>query len=366
MKKEVITRQQTVSIVILFITGSSLILGISHNARQDSWIGFLIAFAAMLPTIYIYSRLMGRYPGKDVFEICIEVFGPVVGRIVIALLAWYAIHLGALVLRNFSEFIQVTTFDMMPQTISLVSLVFLVIWATRQGVEVLGRCSIVMAPVMIIMVVITVLFLIKDMNVENLLPVGENLAAVPEDALIDFTFPLAEIVLLLGILNSNQGDGKIGRPLLGGLAIGAAIISIGGFLRNTLVLGFPLENDINFTSFSTVGIAIVGGFLSRIEGIVTANLLMAGFVKVCVCLLAASKGLARLINVEDYRPFAAPLGLVMVALASILYQYSIEMFAFVDVYKYYALPFQLFIPVALAIGAEIKVLIKERKQKKAA
>ena len=363
MQKDTVSNRQAISMLALFIIGSSLILGISKNANQDAWIGFLIGFAAFLPIAYVYSRLMARYPGKDVFEICIEVFGPVLGRAAIVLLVWYAIHLGSLVMRNFSGFIQVTTFDQMPQTVSLLSLAFLVIWAARKGVEVLGRSASVMLPILLIIVLATVLLLIKDMHVEYLMPVGENLSAVPKDALSSFTYPFAETVLFLGLLTNIQGGKTIGKPIMIGATIGMAVILFGGFFRNAMVLGFPLEKEINFASFNAVSIVIAGGFLSRIEGLVTANLLMAGFVKISVCLIAASKGVARLINTDDHKPFAAPLGLIMVALASIVYQNTLQMFAFIDVYKYYALPFQVFIPVALAVSAEIKLMIKARREK---
>lgn len=366
MGQEKITGRQAIAMVALFVTGSSLILGISKNADQDSWMGFLVGFLAFLPMLYLYSRLMGHFPGKGFFDICIEVFGPVIGRIAIGLMAWYALHLGALVMRDFSEFIKVTTFDQMPQLISLICLAWLVIWATRGGVEVLGRSSSVMLPVLIVIVAGTVVFLMKEMHVENLLPVGENLDGVPKDALTDFAYPLAETVLFLAILGALKDNQKPGKPMLAGVAIGGAIVLFGGFIRNVLVMGFPLVSDINFTSFNVVSIAIVGGFLARIEALVTANLLMAGFVKISVCLLAASKGFARILNTADHRPFAAPLGLLMVALASIAYDYTMDMFAFLDVYKYYALVFQVFIPVALAIVAEVRMFVMERKMKKKA
>lgn len=364
MKKESINQRQAVSMIGLFVVGSSLVFGLSRNSKQDSWMAILIALAAIMPIIYIYARLLARFPGKGLFDICIEVFGKVIGKIFIALLVWYAFHLGSLVMRNFSEFIQVTAFNQMPQTISLLAIAILAIWVGRRGVEVLGRwCSIVL-PVLIIIVSITVLLLIKDMHLSNLLPVGENLATIPKDSFTDFSFPFAETVLFLCVLNTLKSDSKPGKAWVYGVLIGGAVLLFGSFFRNALVLGFPLLGDATFPSQVTVSVIIAGNFISRIENVVGANLLMAGFVKISICLIAAAKGTARLFEADDYRPYVAPLGLAMVALASIVYTNIMQMFAFLGVYKFYAFPFQVIIPLLLCITAEIKFIIKGRKEKK--
>jgi spore germination protein KB len=78
--------------------------------------------------------------------------------------------------------------------------------------------------------------------------------------------------------------------------------------------------------------------------------------------LFASKGTARLLNDDDYRPYVAPLGLLKVALASIVYKNYFQMVDFISVYTVYALPFELIIPLALCIVAEIKFIVKNKKK----
>ena len=350
--------------VALFVIGSSLVLGTSDSSQQDAWISILIALAAMLPIIYIYARLLSRYPGMHVFDVCIAVFGKIIGRVVIVLLVWYAMLLGALVLRNFSEFIHITAFNQMPQTVSLLVFAVLIIWATRSGVETLGRYSSVALPVLIVVVGLTVLLLIKDMKLTNLQPVGEYLSQVPQDAFNNFSFPLAETVMFLAVFNTLKTGDKPGKAWLYGVLVGGATLLFGMFFRNVLVLGFPAVRDLTFPSYGATSVIIAGGFLSRIEAVVGANILMAGLVKVSVCLLAASKGIATLVGEPDYRPYVAPLGFLMVALASIAYKNTMEMFAFLPVYAYYAFPFQVALPVLLAIGAEVRMALQRRTAKK--
>jgi spore germination protein KB len=362
MKKDTITLRHAVSMITLFIVGSSLVIGLSRESKQDAWISILIAIAAVMPIVYVYARLMSRYPGMNLFDICMAAFGKILGKILIVLYVWYAIHLGSLILRNFSEFIQVTAFNEMPQTISLLAFIVLIIWVVKRGPEVLGRWASITLPILLFTVLMTILLLIKDMHLSNLLPVGENLHEVPRDTLNNFSFPFAETVLFIGMLNTLKQGEKPGKAWLYGILIGGAVLLFGMFFRNALTLGFPLLGDEVFPSYGAVSIIIAGSVISRIENIVGANLLMAGFVKISVCLMAASKGMAKLFDAEDYRAYVAPLGLCMVALACIVYKNIMEMFDFLPVYAYYAFPFQVLLPIALCITAEIKFLVKNKKE----
>jgi spore germination protein KB len=106
----------------------------------------------------------------------------------------------------------------------------------------------------------------------------------------------------------------------------------------------------------------IGDFLTRIEGSISMNFIMAGITKITVCLLVAAKGMAHLFGISNYRKILIPVALLALALSAILYETAMEMFAFLEAYQYYALLFQIIIPVIVWMFAEIKV----RRQKKLA
>lgn len=78
------------------------------------------------------------------------------------------------------------------------------------------------------------------------------------------------------------------------------------------------------------------------------------FVKVSLCLYVASRGLAKVFKLKSYRSVVLQTGLIMVYLAQFIYKNIMQMqyFAY-HIYKIYALPFQVIIPVLLWIVAEI-------------
>lgn len=117
MNKEMVTGGEARTILILFIMGSTMILGAAGQAQNDSWIAILIAIFLAIPVALISARLLTLYPGQNLFDICQNVFGKALGKVFVLLYVWYAVHLAALVLRNYGEFM---TSEAMPETPMLV------------------------------------------------------------------------------------------------------------------------------------------------------------------------------------------------------------------------------------------------------
>ena len=97
-----------------------------------------------------------------------------------------------------------------------------------------------------------------------------------------------------------------------------------------------------------------GNFLSRIEVLVSGNFIIFGLTKVTVCLYVGCRGLARVFGAEKYRAFAAAAIVGMIVASQFIYQSTMQMFAFLDVYKRYAPAFEIGIPLALLIGLSRK------------
>jgi spore germination protein KB len=354
MHKETITIRQAVCILIMFIFGSSVIMGVSSEAAQDSWISLLLAAVFATPVILVYARISRLYPEKDLFEIIESALGKIAGKIVVVLMVWYAIHLGALVLRNFSEFIQIETMPETPQLPIMIAMILVVVYMAKSGIETMGRWSIFMLSVVVFVVVITVLFSLNKIDFMNILPVMEHdIGTIAKGSFQLFTFPYAETVLFLGAANAIKKSDSPYKVYLHAILIGTVIL-LAVILRNTLLLGSAMIDAEYFSSYVAVRIIEVGEFFQRIEGSIAMNFILAGIIKIAVCMMAASKGTARLFGIEDYRRLVFPVGLLIVALCAVVYRNVMEMFDFLKVYQYYALPFQIAIPLTVWIAAEIR------------
>lgn len=366
MGKEIIPAGQAISIAVLFIIGSSLFMGASGQSGSSSWIALILAMLLAVPFMLIYARLHVLFPGKDLYDMLILVFGAIAGRVFSCLYIWYALHLGSLVLRNFGEFSKSVALTSTPMLVPMLVIVLLCVWVIKAGIEVLGRSAKFLTLFTFMVIIVVQLLSIPKFHYHHLLPVLDSgWGAVFSDALGSFTFPFAEIVVFLGAFHALPPKGSAARILVRGTLIAGGIILL-ITIRNLLVLGPDLLSSLYFPSYVAVSRINIGDFLTRIEGSAAIVFVTTLFVKVSLCLYTACNGVAKLFKLSSYRSVVLQMGLIMVYMADFIYKDIMQMNYFAHhIYKIYALPFQVFIPVILWITAEILAGQKSRKQKDA-
>lgn len=362
MQKEMISMRQAFCIIVLFICGSSVVMGGSSDAGQDSWISLLLAFLGMIPLLLFYARIIRLYPDKDMFDIFEALFGKIFSKAFIVLMSWYALHLCALVLTNFSQFIEIMAMPETPQLPLMIVMLAVTAFIAASGVETLGKWSVIIIPIFCTTVVLTVIASLKQMDFSNILPVMENnFSKIAAGSLKLFSFPLAETVLFLGLAGSIKRQASPYKLYIYATAFAVLILFV-VMVRNIELLGPALMKVEYFPSYIAARIINIGDFFARIEGTISMNFIITGITKIAVCLLVAAKGTAHLFGIPNYRKILIPVALLALSVSTILYKSAMEMFAFLETYQYYALLFEVIIPVIVWICAEIKI----RRQKKLA
>ena len=188
-------------------------MGSGIHARQDIWIATIIAIVVASLIITVYGRISSLFPGKNIYEILDLLFGKVFGRILLLSFIFYAFSLGALVIRNFSEFVRIVSLPETPLCIFAFSAVVINIFAVRGGIELLGRFLSIFFPVYIIMIAVVTILSIPLFNFDNLKPVLYNgMKPVLAASFNIVTFPFAEVVVflcLMGNLRKNSSAYKV-------------------------------------------------------------------------------------------------------------------------------------------------------------
>jgi spore germination protein KB len=354
MQKEQITDKEGIVLVITFIIGSTLIIGIGGDAKNDAWIAGIIGLSMCIPMLLVYSRIMSIFQGKDLFEILDLVLGKIFGKFVSVIYILYSFHLGALVLRNFGEFMNTSALPETPLFVSMFCLGLVIIAAVRLGIEVLGRTTTYFVPIIFFILLIVQILGIPQLHFNYIKPIfGNALSQVMKGAFSAFSFPFAEVVIFTGFFSSLKTKKSNVKVYLAGVLISGAIVII-TTIRNILVLGNML-GSFYFPSYEAVSRISIGDFIQRIEVTVSIVFVYGVFVKSSICLLIACKGIGRLFNLKDYRSIVIQMGLLMIYFSYIVYNNIMEMryWAF-KVYPYYAFPMQVILPIMIWIIAEIK------------
>jgi spore germination protein KB len=355
MQKESITQQQASCILVMFIFGSTLVFGVGTEVGRDIWISLTLTIAMIIPAVLIYARIIRLFPGKNLFELVEELFGSAFGKVLTCVFVWYAIHLAASVLRNFTDFIQVTALPDTPQLPVAVLLLAVIVYLTKCGMEVFGKWALVTFIIICVIIPITVVLSVPSMKWSNLLPIMDNewgdiLTATYQQ----FSLPFGEVVLFLGVANSLRRENSPYKAYLYGILCAGAI-SIVILLRNITVLGPAMMESVYYPAFVAGRIINPSEFFARMESVIAMNYLFAGITKMSFCIFVAAKGMTRLFNLQDYKKLLIPVCLLCLMFSLISYNSVTHLFDFVkNYYPIYVIPFQILIPLLIWITAEIK------------
>ncbi len=354
MANETITKVQGVCIITVFIMGVFVVTNISSEAEQDTWVSLLLAAACFIPLLLVYARITKLYPEKDIFQIIGTLFGKVTAKALTALLFWYCAHLFALVVRNLSDFINVISLPKTPFLPIMIIMVLVAAYIAKCGVECLGKWCVAALGILALFVLVTVLLSLNKIDLTNIQPVlSHDAGAIATTAFEQLTFPLAETVLFLGVANAIKKTDNARSMYMLGTAFGTLML-LTVIIRNITLLGVPMSKAEYFSSYIAIRVISLGDVLTRMEGLISANFILSAFTKSALCLLVAAKAASALFSVRDYRKLVMPVGLFSLALSAILYKNVMEMFAFFKTYSYYALPFQVGIPLIIWIKAEVR------------
>lgn len=347
----------------MYIIGSVIIVSSSSKAKQDIWAAILLGLLMVLPMLFVYSKILTSYPGKDLFDILTEVFGAFAGKVISTLFIWYSFHLGALVMKNFTSFVNVISFPETPQALTTMFLGLFCIWMAKAGLEVLGRWTTFFGPIALFIIGITVILSMTNANFLNLKPIFyDGFKPVISGAFGIFSFPYAETVVFIMVFNNLKTNSKTFGVFFISSLIGCFVMVVIS-VRNILVLGVPLNSTLYFPSYVAVRTLNIGDFLQRFEIVVALIFVLGGVVKITVCLYAATLGLTKLFNFDNYRNLVGPVGFLMMSFSCIIYHSIMEMFDWaVNIYPFYAIPFQILLPVIILIAAKIKIKVKGNNQ----
>ncbi|QEK11525.1 GerAB/ArcD/ProY family transporter [Crassaminicella thermophila] len=354
MNKEFISDKQGISIISLFIIGSSIVLTIAGEAKKDIWIAIILSILTALPIVLVHARLLVLFPKRDLYDVLELVFGKLIGRGISILFVSFSFFLGGLVLRVFCDFIFTVSFQETPEIIPMLFIGGLCIWAAKEGIEIIGRWAEFFLIGTIVSIFIVSLLAMHKMNINNIRPIlYEGIKPVVEGAFHAFIFPFTQTIVFTTFFSSLKNK-SIYKVYIVSLLIGGGVLYISS-VTNILTLGINTVESVYFPTYTTASRLTLGNVVEGLEVVISVTLLIGGFMKVCICLLSTCNGIAKIFGLNDYRLMVTPIGLLIINLSYFIHDNVMEKAEFAsDIYPIYAFPFQVVLPIIILIVAEIK------------
>lgn len=353
MGRESISGRNFTCLLILMVLCGSLISG-AFTVRQDTWISVLMMTIVYLPVILIYCRISALHTGKGLFDIIDELFGRKFGGILIIFMSFFTIVTGGLILHNYTEFTVVISLQETPKIPIMIVLLLSAAFLARKGPTLLGRWSIIIFVLILIHLIVTFLLSLNIAEIGHLLPVMDHsLADIAADSWAMGGIAIGDTVVALALMSYVKKGSSSYKVFLPGILIGIILFTL-IMLRNLVVLGPELEEAAQFSTYMAIRVIRIGNFLERVESSISFVYILLGITKMVLYITVAAMGAAHLLKSPNYKKLVFPSSLFILAIGSIVFKSTLEMYDFVWAYRFLALPFQLIIPLIIWIMAEIK------------
>jgi spore germination protein KB len=361
---ESVPERQGIALVFLFIVGDSFVFGLARWAGRDLWLSFLVAIVLASPLILVYGRLGSLMHGQPFSEALPRLLGKWPSRLVALTYSAYAWRLGCFVTGDITNFVQAVSLPDTPQVVMAFGYAILVLWAVKEGIEVLARFSSVMIIVVLLILLTALGLAMTEVNLQEFLPIMyDGFWPVLQGAFQILDFPLLETVLFIGLANALTTKKRSAyKVLIPGFLLAAFFLMLFAS-ASVAILGEEAYMTSYFPVFMSTARIDIALFLTRLEAVVGVTFAIGTFLKISVCLLVASKTLAHTLGFSDYRFLVTPLVLSIIPGSQWFAKSIMEMeqsatkiVGFTDVVVQVALP------LVMWIVAEIR-MSKERKNK---
>ena len=350
--KTPLSPKQAICLILLFLIDSSSVEDGSHIARQDVWLCAIFAFWAALPFILLYSNLFSLYPGLSFFEIAQKTLGKHLGAFVNICYILFFLHTTSLVVQHFTHFINENALPRTPAAALALPICLLAAWMASLGVYKFSRGAVILAFIFGVSFLVTLPLSLMHVDWGNLFP----LLTSPPQVILSETFslfasPMTQAAIFLFLFDHMADAKKIRKSYVRGTALVAAFISL-NLLRAIIAFGGEAMGTLHFRTFSTASILHINGFVYRMEILFSGIFVIGVLVKMVVFFYISYRGV-NLFFPKMKAIYVYPSFVVIVFILCLLrLPNSAHLFEWTNIFRWYALPFQVFIPLLVWIVAK--------------
>lgn len=295
-------------IVTTFTIGSAIIVApapLAETAKQDAWMAAIFTVFITLFFILVFVQVATLYPSMTYVEYNEKILGKWMGKIASLLYLFYVFHITCGQVRDMGDFF--TTEIMVETPIQIIIIIFTItsLIGVRLGLEVICRSALIFFPWIAMLLFILIFFLIPQIKLENIKPIGESLKPIIKGTYGSLGNPL-ELGILLMIVPYVTNKAEMKKSFFKGYFIGGIIITIVVFL-SILVLGADLTARQTYSSYILGKKVKIGTFLQRVEVIVAIIWMLTLYFKMTICFYGLSLGLAQVLGLKNYKILTFPL-----------------------------------------------------------
>ncbi len=357
LKTQQITSFQLNALLILFLLGSTVVVGLGLDVGTDAWIVTIISSQIGMGLLYFYMMFFLKFQ-LNFAELLIKGFGKYLGKTLVFFYILYFLYIASRVVKDFSFFIAQVLFYEIEYYLITLTFITLILYACYLGIEAISRTTEILFFLTILMFFLMILFSLISNQIElsNLFPLfSGNWRAIFHSLFPErVTFPYGELIVftfIFPLINKKKNLFKrtwIVIPITAFIMFSLTELTIGllGPKMSALFI-FPLAQAIELIS--------IGDIIQHLEILSTAVFFFVGFVKISLFIQASLYSAQTLVTVKPKTIlliFAPCLMIMSIFNSTNLSQHFYYGLKVVPLFLH--IPFQFFIPLLLFVILSLK------------
>lgn len=367
MENAKLSRYQFFVLILLFEMGTSLVISLGSDAKQNAWFSILLGSWAGIILYFIYYKIFSYYPNELPTSFYKKIVGNFLGRIIGFVYILYFSYLTARVVRDYGELLVSVAYTLTPISVVNAIMIFLCVYAVMKGIEVIARTAELCFALTYLFAIIgiTLIFASDLIDIDNLQPfLGHDWKPIMNVMFTETLYvPFGEAIAfsyLLPYLNSSKK----------GFLLGGSAIFLSGFnlaltvAINIAVLSVPLLQNIQFPLLATIQYISIGNFIERLDIFFIFAAFIGAFFKIVIYFYVSIIATTDFFHLSNHRKIVYPFGLIVLFLSLTIatnYQEHInEGLKFVPIFFHF--PLQIIVPFLLLCIAFIQNRLKKKEE----
>lgn len=279
-------------------------------AEQNLWLPLIVSSLVGYVMVLVVTYLYHRFPGKTIIEIFRITMGRRIGNSCTVLLLGLLIGQAIFILREYQMYLTINYYQYMYAAVIIGLLLLVCMYAVRQGLEVICRCSVFFFPFIIGVQLITCMLILPELSPYRLLPILDKGVLDPlKGAVFSFSW-YSEF--LWGAFYMPAVSVPAKKMLRTGfIFVTATTVSL--LLVFTVVICFLGDATSQYLySFDIVERYIqISGLIERSSAFFMIVWLLGVFVKMALLLFIICINTAQLIDKKNYNKMAFPVTVLL-------------------------------------------------------
>ncbi|MDR0271431.1 endospore germination permease [Paenibacillus sp.] len=272
------------------------------EAKQDAWISILLAGAIALSVIYLAAKVSLLHPDQTFVQYCQTILGKWLGKIIFIpyFVMWYSVD--GMILRNSSDFLYIALFNKTPLYVLLITLLILAVYVIyTSGIEGIARCSVIMGPIIVLMILSTFVVSLNHLDWRQLTPVyaDSGLTSILKGALPTAAF-FGDTVIFTMVFCFLPDSRQVLSRAMWGIVVVTSLVFLAVVIA-TMTFGPLLSSRMWFPFYGVSRFISVMGFIQNVDILVVIFWMFSGFTKISLFLFATTYGTAQWFNMKDWR-----------------------------------------------------------------